>query len=102
MLTLKKITFALVLTCVLLSTATAQEINNAPTQSSSLTITAAAAGERVRITAPASIVQMHVEIYAADGQKLFDQEIRGGNVFDWLLQDGQGQRVASSNYVCVV
>ena len=61
-----------------------------------------AAGERVRITAPSSVVQMHVEVYAASGEKLFDQEIRGGNVFDWHLQDGQAQRLAPGAYVCVV
>lgn len=102
MFTLKQITSALVLTLVLSSTAAAQEINNAPAQSSSLAITAASAGERVRITAPASIVQMHVEVYAANGEKLFDQEIRGGNVFDWHLQDRQAQRLVPGDYVCVV
>ncbi len=66
------------------------------------TVTAAATAERVRITATASIVQMHVEVYAASGEKLFDQEIRGGNVFDWHLQDGQAQRLAPGDYVCVV
>jgi hypothetical protein len=66
------------------------------------TITASATGERVRITAPSSVVQMHVEVYAASGEKLFDQEIRGGNVFDWHLQDGQAQRLAPGAYVCVV
>ena len=45
---------------------------------------------------------MHVEVYAASGEKLFDQEIRGGNVFDWHLQDGQAQRLAPGTYVCVV
>ena len=52
--------------------------------------------------APSSPVQMHVEVYAAGGEKLFDQEIRGGNVFDWHLQDGQAQRLAPGAYVCVV
>src|SRR5204862_959413 len=77
------------------------------TQSSSLerptpVISAAATADRVRITAPASIVQMHVEIYAASGEKLFDNEIRSGNVFDWHLQDGQAQRMPAGDYVCVV
>jgi hypothetical protein len=93
---------ASVFVCALLSTAAAQERPNATGQNSSLIITAAASGERVRIAAPASIVQMHLEVYAAGGEKLFDQEIRGGNVFDWHLQDGQGQRLAAGSYVCVV
>lgn len=72
------------------------------TVQSGLTITASVADERVRITAPAYVVQMHVEVYAATGEKLFDQEIRGGNVFDWHLQNGQAQRLASGAYLCVV
>ena len=102
MLTLKQITFTSGLIFVLLSTAVAQESTSPTVQSSSLTITAAASGERVRIAAPSSVVQMHVEVYAASGEKLFDQEIRGGNVVDWHLQDGQGQRLAPGTYVCVV
>src|SRR5712691_5659298 len=102
MLTLKQITFVSVLVLALLSTGAAQESTSPTVQTSTLTITAAATGERVRITAPASVVQMHVEVYAASGEKLFDQEIRGGNVFDWHLQDGQAQRLAPGSYVCVV
>src|SRR5476651_282140 len=100
--TLKQIIFVSMLVLALLSTALAQESTSATIQTSSLTITAAAAGDRVRITAPASVVQMHVEVYAAGGEKLFDQEIRGGNVFDWHLQDGQAKRLAPGSYVCVV
>jgi hypothetical protein len=99
-LNLRQIIFASVLVCALLSTAAAQD--SASSQKSTLTITAAAAGDRVRITAPASVVQMHVEVYAAGGERVFDQEIRGGNVFDWHLQDGQAQRLAPGVYVCVV
>src|SRR5262244_1337342 len=69
--------------------------------SSSPTITATAAGDHVRITAPVSIVQMRVEIYSATGQKVWDGEIRG-NVFDGHLQDGQAQRLAAADYACVV
>src|SRR6185295_2327513 len=99
MTTPKQIYFASVLVCVLLTTAAAQD---STTQKSTLTITASASGERVRITAPSSVVQLQLEVYAAGGQKLFDQEIRGGNVFDWHLQDGQAERLAPGAYVCVV
>jgi hypothetical protein len=74
----------------------------AQTTTTGLTITAAATGERVRITAPSSVVQMHVEAYTVSGVKVADQEVKGGNVFDWLLQDGQAQRLAPGSYVCVV
>jgi hypothetical protein len=100
--TMKQIIFVFVLVFALLATATAQDSTSASAQRSTLTITAAASGERVRITAPSTVVQMHVEVYAPNGQKLFDQEIRGGNVFDWHLQDGQAQRLAPGAYVCVV
>src|SRR6266487_3516167 len=99
--TLRQIYSASLLVLALLATAAAQDSPSASAQRSSLTITAAAAGERVRITAPSSIVQMHVEVYAASGEKLFDQEIRG-NVFDWHMQDGQAQRLVAGEYVCVV
>jgi hypothetical protein len=99
---LKRITFALLLNCVLLGSAVAQEIPKASVQSVSVTITAAADGERVRVAGPASVVQLHVEVYDFSGVKLFDQEIRGGNVLDWHSQNGQGQRLAPGDYVCVV
>ena len=57
--------------------AAAQEKFSAAAQTSSLTITAAASGERVRITAPASVVQMHVEIYAAGGEKVCGRRDQG-------------------------
>ena len=92
----------LVLVPLLFTTATAQERASAATEVASPTISAVAATDRVRISAPNSVVQMHVEIYSPSGQKLFDTEIRGGNVFDWHVQDGQAQRVAAADYVCVV
>lgn len=56
--TVKQIVFVSMLVCTLLSTAIAQDRTTAAIQRSSLTITAAASGERVRITAPSSVVQM--------------------------------------------
>ena len=68
----------------------------------SLTITASASGERVRFTAPSSIVQIRLEVYNSSGRKLFDNEVRGGNVLDWHLQDGQAEQLADDAYLCVV
>src|SRR5438132_7209905 len=99
---LKQIILASGLVFVLLSTALAQGNASSATQRSTLTLTAAASGERVRITAPSWIVQMRMEVYGANGQKLLDEEIRGGNVFDWHLQDGQAERLVTGTYVCVV
>ncbi len=78
------------------------QTNVSPTgQTTSATITAVAAADRVRITAPASILQMRVEIYDPSGAKVWDSEIRG-NVFDWRLQDGQVQRLTVGDYICLV
>ena len=98
--TLKQLIFTAVLVFSVVATAAAQDSLSA--QRSSLTITATAVDDRVRVTAPSSVVQMRLEVYATSGEKLFDQEIRGGNVFDWHLQNGQAQRLPPSNYVCVV
>src|SRR6266571_2894340 len=103
MLSLRHFAFAFVSALLVIGTATAQDSANATAQKpSSVTITATASTDRIRITTPASIVQMHVEVYAASGEKLLDNEIRGGNVFDWHLQDGQAQRLSAGDYVCVV
>jgi len=69
---------------------------------STTTITAAATDDRVRFTAPGTVVQMRLEVYNANGEKVFDNEIRGGNVIDWLLQDGQAKRLSDGSYLCVV
>jgi hypothetical protein len=70
-------------------------------QTSSVTVTAMSAADRVRITAPASVVQMRIEVYDQNGVKVWDSEVHG-NVLDWHLYDGQAQRVAAANYICVI
>src|SRR6266571_1660376 len=103
MLSLRHFAFAFVSALLVIGTATAQDSANPPTQKpSSVTITATASTDRVRIAATASIVHMHVEVYANGGEKVFDGEIRGANVFDWHLQDGQAQHLLPGDYVCVV
>jgi hypothetical protein len=68
--------------------AMAQENKAAIPQHSAVTITASASGEHVRFTAPSSIVQTRLKVYNSIGKKVFDIEVRGGNVLDWHLQDG--------------
>src|SRR6266704_3796656 len=78
------------------------QTNVSPTgQTTSATITAVAAADRVRITAPASVLRMRVEVYDANGAKVWDSEIRG-NIFDWHLQDGQAQWLTAGDYLCVL
>ena len=66
------------------------------------TVTAYTSSDRVRFTAPSSIVQIRLEVYNSAGKKVFDNEVRGGNVLDWHLQDGQAARLANETYLCVV
>jgi hypothetical protein len=65
-------------------------------------VTATAAADRVRFVSPGSVVQLRLEVYNETGQKIFDTELRGGNVLDWHLQDGAGQRLPTGSYACVL
>ena len=65
-------------------------------------VTAAATAKRVRFVSPGTVVQLRLEVYNETGQKLFDTELHGGNVLDWHLQDGAGQRIAPGSYACVL
>src|SRR5215510_16532789 len=71
-------------------------------KSSGATVTVSASGERVRFTAPESVVQIRLEIYSSAGKKIFDNEVRGGNVLDWHLQNGQAEPIADDTYLCAV
>jgi microcystin-dependent protein len=87
---------------LLVSIVSAQDQNSATGSRSMATVTAAVTADRVRFTAPLTVVQMRLEVYAANGEKLFDNEIRGGNVIDWHLQDGQAERISDGSYLCVI
>jgi hypothetical protein len=65
-------------------------------------VTIAATKERVRITAPNTVVQLRLEIYDQWARKIFDTGQRGGSVLDWYFQAGSGARVQEGSYSCVV
>lgn len=65
-------------------------------------VTIAATNERVRVTAPNTVVQLRLEIYDQWARKIFDTEQRGGSVLDWHFQAGSGARVQDGAYVSVV
>ncbi|HKA16902.1 MAG TPA: hypothetical protein VKN18_01180, partial [Blastocatellia bacterium] len=65
-------------------------------------VTASASGERVRFTAPSSVVQIRLEVYSTVGKKVVDNEVRGGNVLEWLLQDGKAEPLGDDTYLCVI
>ncbi len=64
-------------------------------------ITGTASAERLRFTAPNTVVQMQLQIYADSGQLLFDVMSKG-NVLDWTLQDSGGEHLVPGSYLCVV
>jgi len=81
---------------------TGQEPNNKITSPATASvITGTASAERLRFTAPSSVAQMQLQVYAESGQLLFDVTSKG-NVFDWTLQDSGGQHLAPGSYLCVV
>ncbi len=101
---LKPTTICLSLLSLLIShtTVLAQEGPGTVTRPSAVTITASASGNQVRFAAPSSAVQIRLEVYNAAGRKLFDNEMRAGNVLDWLLRDGQAQPLADGAYLCLI
>jgi hypothetical protein len=99
---LSKFVIRLIVTLGLVNTVLAQDNIPANDQRTHLTVTAFASGERVRFTAPSSVVQIRLEVYNSAGRKLLDNDVRGGNVFDWHLLDGQAEHVADGSYLCVV
>jgi Chaperone of endosialidase len=88
-----------VIVCLFLTVLAQGEQPGKVTQTSS-TVTAAAAAERVRFTAPNNVVRMQLQVISESGQILFDVSSKG-NVLDWSLQDGSGQRLQGS-YLTVV
>jgi hypothetical protein len=52
-------------------------------------ITGSGSADRLRFTAPSSVVQMQLQVYNDSGQTLFDVSSKG-NSLDWTMQDGSG------------
>ncbi|MEO8435633.1 MAG: hypothetical protein ABI596_12115, partial [Pyrinomonadaceae bacterium] len=107
MFTIKRFICSSLFAFVLAGTAWAQE-NPAPVEKlrepipAAPLVTATASIKRVRFVSPGSVVQLRLEVYNEAGQKLFDTELHGGNVLDWHLQDGAGERLAAGAYACVL
>src|SRR5438067_1444641 len=66
----------------------------------SIAITASATTDRVRFTAASNIMSMRVEVFGENGEKVFDSNMRAGNLFDWQLQSEQP--LNDGSYLCVV
>ncbi|HEX8421843.1 MAG TPA: hypothetical protein VF634_00435, partial [Pyrinomonadaceae bacterium] len=65
-------------------------------------VTASVAGGGVRFAAPeGAALQLRLELYAANGERVFDSGARAGSVLDWQPADA-AQGLADGAYLCVV
>lgn len=100
----KRSQFTISLACLLwvcgAQYATAQPLADSSAQP--LTVTAACSSEFVRFTAPAKVYELRLEVFATDGQTLYDSGFKFGNVLDWGLHDQQGQHLTDGAYHCVI
>src|SRR5688500_4102375 len=113
---LKRLISGSLFVCVLSCTALAQEsrapidtprepvpaVPQEPVVSTAPLVTATATAKRLRFVSPGTVVQLRLEVFNETGQKLFATEQRGGNVLDWPLQDGAGERLQAGSYACVL
>jgi hypothetical protein len=60
-------------------------------------VAASSTAAGVRFVAPGEARRVRLEVYAADGSRLFDSGFRAGGIYDW---DGQG--LADGSYLCVL
>jgi hypothetical protein len=81
--------------------ALAQQSPTVTQASATPVVTAGSSGERVRFAAPGNVVQMHLQVYADTAQIVFDASSKG-NVLDWSIQDGSGERLRPGAYLCLV
>src|SRR6266571_1497866 len=102
MLKLDRIFASILLVTLCLANAQAQSNIAKNENRGATTVTASASGDHVRFAASPSVVQIRLEVYDSVGKKLFDNEVRGGNVLDWHLQDGQAEPLPDDSYLCVV
>src|ERR1051325_4844674 len=97
-----RITIALFMLCCF-HAVNAQDVTNktAPPASSAPLITGTASRERLRFTAPNSVVQMHLQVYDTAGELVFDV-ISKGNVLDGTMQDSGGEPLTAGSYLCLL
>lgn len=93
----------LTLALLTLSLFTTQALAQAtPDAATTAAVTASVAGGGVRFAAPsADALQLRLELYAANGERVFDSGARPGSVLDWQPAD-VAQGMADGAYLCVV
>jgi hypothetical protein len=60
-------------------------------------VAAASTAAGVRFVAPGEARRVRLEVYGADGSRLFDSGFRAGGIYEW---DGQG--LADGSYLCIL
>lgn len=65
-------------------------------------VSASTAANQVRLLATPEVAQMRLEVFAITGERLYDSDFKPGNLFDWDLQEGQGQRLLDGAYRCLL
>jgi hypothetical protein len=65
-------------------------------------VTATSTGSQLRFASLGEVRQMRIEVFDAVGQRVFDSSLHSGNLFDWKLQDQQGQHLQDGSYLFVV
>jgi hypothetical protein len=102
MLTRQRFITILLLTAVATGSALAQDAQTRTDPAATPTVTAAASSSGVRFTAPGAVVQMRLEVFSTEGEKVFDSGDKPGNVLDWRIQEQQGALHADASYLCTV
>ncbi len=93
----------IILSLILFATSASAQTKAAPqvSQTSTPVVTAAASAEGIRFVSPASVSQMRLEIYTANGELVFDSGARQGSILNWKKTD-VSQPLADGSYLSVV
>src|SRR5687767_7229902 len=80
-----------------------ERVKPGKTSPTTVTVTATAAAELVRFTAPGDGVQLRLEVYSDSGQQVSDSGFAAGNVMDWNWRGAQAQAgLQDADYLCLV
>src|ERR1041384_7980291 len=93
--------FAFIALSLLANQACAQtaDTDTQPSQTDSTAVTATVASNHLRFAAPAQVLQLRLELYAATGERVFDSGVHQGNLFDWQTAD-VAQGLTDGSYLC--
>jgi hypothetical protein len=65
-------------------------------------VSASATAEQTRFLADGAVTQMRLEVFDNSGARFYESDFKAGNLFDWNLQDRQGQRLPDGVYRCLL